>query len=89
MHTYIQSEPGLWTVGHYDPQGKWQPESDHGSTDAAAARVHFLNGGNPGLLPIVKAAREVLATAICKDHMRQASARMALRDALRAAGFQP
>jgi len=43
---YIKSEPNLWTVGFYDPKGEWQPESDHGSTSEAAARVHYLNGGN-------------------------------------------
>ena len=43
--TYIRSEPGLWTVGQYGPAGKWEPESDHGSTDEAAARVRYLNGG--------------------------------------------
>jgi hypothetical protein len=45
MYVYKQSEPGLYTVGYYDPDGKWQPESDHDSTEAAAARVHYLNGG--------------------------------------------
>jgi hypothetical protein len=44
MYKYIQSEPGLWTVGFYDPQGKWVPESDHTSTVAAAQRVNYLNG---------------------------------------------
>ena len=42
---YIQSEPGLWTVGHYGGDGKWVPESDHDTPDSAAARVHWLNGG--------------------------------------------
>lgn len=42
---YIQSESSLWTVGFYGPSGQWQPESDHGSPDEAAARVHWLNGG--------------------------------------------
>ena len=45
MYVYIKSEPGLWTVGHYDPSGKWEPESDHDNTEAAAARCHYLNGG--------------------------------------------
>ena len=45
MYVYIKSEPGLWTVGHYDPSGKWIPESDHDSPEAAAKRVHYLNGG--------------------------------------------
>jgi len=45
-YVYIRSEPGLWTVGFYDPDGKWQPESDHSSEEGAAQRVHFLHGGN-------------------------------------------
>lgn len=45
MYVYIQSEPGLWTVGFYDPSGKWHAESDHETTEAAAARVAHLNGG--------------------------------------------
>jgi hypothetical protein len=45
MWVYIRSEPGLWTVGFYDPQGNWNPESDWGSTEDAARRVNFLNGG--------------------------------------------
>lgn len=48
MYVYIQSETGqyaLWTVGFYSPDGKWEPESDHATPDAAAERVHYLNGG--------------------------------------------
>jgi len=45
MYVYIKSETELWTVGFYDPQGQWQPESDHKSREDAARRVHFLNGG--------------------------------------------
>ncbi|MFT4058954.1 MAG: hypothetical protein QM652_05335 [Legionella sp.] len=45
MYVYIESEKGfLWTVGFYDPSGKWHPESDHTSPDEAANRVNFLNG---------------------------------------------
>lgn len=44
-YVYIQSEPGLWTVGFYDPKGKFVPESDHDNTKEAAERVHYLNGG--------------------------------------------
>jgi hypothetical protein len=46
MYVYIQSEPGLWTVGFYKPSGEWMPESDHDSKIEAAARVNWLNGGN-------------------------------------------
>jgi len=45
MYVYIQSEPGLWTVGFYDPSGQWIPESDHTSREEAAERVRYLNGG--------------------------------------------
>jgi hypothetical protein len=54
MYVYKQSESSretgtfpLYTVGYYDPEGKWQPESDHGGEkgkDDAALRVAFLNG---------------------------------------------
>ena len=27
-YVYIRSEPGLWTVGFYKPDGTWKPESD-------------------------------------------------------------
>jgi hypothetical protein len=42
---YIKSEPGLWTVGFYEPNGEWHAESDYGATAEAAARVAWLNGG--------------------------------------------
>lgn len=46
MYVYIRSESQLWTVGFYRPDGRWEPESDHGSPEAAAKRVRYLNGGN-------------------------------------------
>jgi hypothetical protein len=45
MFVYIRSEPGLWTVGHYNPQGKFISESDHDDREKAAERVSWLNGG--------------------------------------------
>lgn len=45
MYVYIRTEPNVYTVGFYDPQGVWQPESDYNSRAEAAARVSFLNGG--------------------------------------------
>lgn len=45
MYVYILSEPGLWTVGFYSPDGEWHPESDHETKEKAAKRVHYLNGG--------------------------------------------
>ena len=46
MYVYINSEPGLWTVGFYSPDGEWNPESDHTTKDEAANRVAYLNGNN-------------------------------------------
>jgi hypothetical protein len=45
-YVYIKSEKTLWTVGFYRPDGKFEPESDHGSPEEAAKQVHYLNGGN-------------------------------------------
>lgn len=45
MWVYIRSESCLWTVGFYAPDGRWEPESDHGSPEEAAKRVRYLNGG--------------------------------------------
>lgn len=46
MYVYVRSEPRLWTVGFYKPDGSFEPESDHSDSEAAARRVHWLNGGN-------------------------------------------
>ena len=45
MYVYIRSEPGLYTVGFYKPDGTWEPESDYRTADEASERVHYLNGG--------------------------------------------
>ncbi len=44
MYVYIRTETNLWTVGFYRPDGTWVPESDHETKEAAAERVHYLNG---------------------------------------------
>lgn len=51
MWVYICLEPGCYTVGFYDPKGFWVAESDHDSSDEAAERVHYLNGGVGGEIP--------------------------------------
>jgi hypothetical protein len=57
---YVQSEPGLLTVGFYDPNGKWHSDSDHDSRESAAARVQTLNGGGQSLF--VKRIQDALGT---------------------------
>lgn len=45
-YVYLYSElGGCFTVGFYTPSGHWEPESDHSTSEAAARRVHYLNGG--------------------------------------------
>lgn len=49
MYVYIRAKDDghtVFVVGFYDPQGKWHPESDHETKEAAAQRCHWLNGGN-------------------------------------------
>ena len=60
MYTYI-SELGSYTVGYYSPSGKWRRESGHETIESAAARVHYLNGGNDEKL---KADRDALKAKI-------------------------
>ena len=45
MYVYVKSEPQLWTVGFYTPDGEWIAESDYDNKADAAERVHWLNGG--------------------------------------------
>jgi hypothetical protein len=50
MHTYLQSEPGLWTVGYFRRNrngiDEWNALSDHDKEIDAMRRVNYLNGGN-------------------------------------------
>lgn len=56
-YVYIRSEPGLFTVGFYRPDGEFETDSDHTEQNAARERVHYLNGG----------AREVIITSAKND----------------------
>ena len=44
--TYYEHD--LFTVGFYDPEGKWQSHSDHGSREEAERVVKGLNSGPAG-----------------------------------------
>jgi hypothetical protein len=53
MYVYLFSRMDqLYTVGFYDPKGKWQPDSDHNLRESAARRVAWLNGGNGNPFPL-------------------------------------
>lgn len=45
MWIYEKTEAGIFTVGFYRPNGTFVAESDHSITEKAAARCHYLNGG--------------------------------------------
>lgn len=66
---YKQTEPQLYTVGFYQPDGTWIAESDHSNPAEASAQVHYLNGGRQ------RYARELLAmleTIVKAIHLRNA-----------------
>ena len=46
IYVYIQTEtyPDLFTVGFFQTDGKFYPESDHSDREEAAKRVNYLNG---------------------------------------------
>jgi hypothetical protein len=43
---YKKTEPRLWTVGYYTPNGEWYPTADYGTEKEAVEQVHYLNGGD-------------------------------------------
>jgi len=45
MWVYERTEPGVYTVGYYDPDGKWHTDADYATREEAAKMVHYLNGG--------------------------------------------
>ncbi len=61
-YVYKMTEPNLWTVGFYSPNGKWHPDSDYDKRADAAKRVHYLNGGNvaPELLEQLKKLQAII-----------------------------
>jgi hypothetical protein len=42
----LKSDYNPWAVGFYNPEDEFVTESRHPSQNAAANRVHWLNGGN-------------------------------------------
>ena len=47
---YKRTEPELWTVGHYRPDGTWEPATDHASEGEAAEKCARLNGSEAARL---------------------------------------
>ena len=49
-YVYRYTELGIYTTGFYDPEGVWCAEDYFTTAQAAAERVHWLNGGDNGSL---------------------------------------
>lgn len=54
MYVYIKTERHLYTVGFFAPDGTWIAEGDYASSDEAAQRVAYLNGGGDHYLDLTK-----------------------------------
>ena len=50
MWVYIQTEPGLYTVGFYNPSGDFITDDDFNCRSKARERVNYLNGGEKEIL---------------------------------------
>lgn len=67
MYVYIKTEsnPDLYTVGHYSPDDKFHPESDHSDVSSAVSRVCELNGGEAArrksAAPVAPSLRDLFA----------------------------
>ena len=46
MYIFQKTEPGIWSVGDFNTDGKWETESEFPTAAEASQRAHFLNGGH-------------------------------------------
>ncbi|MFP4615551.1 MAG: hypothetical protein ACLFRB_06715 [Thiohalorhabdus sp.] len=75
MYFYVKSEPGLWTTGHFKPDGEWEPEKDCESKEEAAERVAWLNGGAPQeIKPTLRFSSldDALFVGVVQDEIKEA-----------------
>jgi hypothetical protein len=52
VYLFPRASGDPYTVGHYAPDGTWHPDSDHTTSEEAAKRVHYLNGGTDLTAPL-------------------------------------
>lgn len=81
----IKSEPGLWTVGFYSPDGQWNAESDHGRESNAVQRVAWLNGGGglePGTFQVLEGPMAASYDLVPLIHMVRKEVAEKVADAL-------
>jgi len=77
MYVYRYTDNDLYTVGFYDPSGRWYPESDWSIREEAIEKVHYLNGGgiSPNTERIFKSisfAINVIADILGNEEYRRA-----------------
>lgn len=65
---YKRTEPELWTVGHYRPDGTWEPATDHASEEEAAEKCARLNGSGDARLREERDAYIDALDTIRRDH---------------------
>lgn len=46
MYVYRKTSKDVYTVGYYEPGGKFITETVYSERENALERVHYLNGGN-------------------------------------------
>lgn len=68
-YCYIKSEPQLWTVGFYSPNGEWHPDSDHSDREDAAKRVAFLNGGSKPIITVEGTMEAIKNITISRSYL--------------------
>lgn len=72
---FKRTEPGLWTSGYYDPEGRFEPQADHDSAEAAADHVAYLNGSSAlGWSSLGAEQREQLVDAVADELERRRAA---------------
>lgn len=72
---FKRTEPGLWTSGYYDPDGRFEPQADHESPGEAADHVAYLNGSSVlGWSSLGAEQRTQLVDALADELARRAIA---------------
>lgn len=69
MYVSIETEPGLHTVGFFNPSGKFQPFADCDSKQEAETKINILNGGNYELKLKIKELSDRLEKVIQDNNL--------------------
>ena len=64
-YVHRKSDTRLWTVGYYEPSGKWYAMTDHDNEAKASEHVHYLNGGTVDKGPVMLDWQRAQIAAMC------------------------